>query len=111
MKYSIFIGFLLMSLKLTSQSNGNAQTEIYFQFKAVKRSFSTGSFNITVDFGQKYFAKDSVEGEKIKSKAESFTEISDVLEYMNSMGWILVTAFTTSHDHFFTYYYIMKQDK
>lgn len=111
MKYTLLIACLLSSFNLVAQKDSVQQTEIYFQFKAVKRGFSRGRYNISIDFGQKHLDSNSTIREQIRKKIESFTEIEDVLEYLNSIGRKLGTVYTTSHDHFFTFYYLMKRER
>lgn len=100
------------SSNLLAQTDSIRTTEQYFEFRAQRKGpFSTGyGYNISVNFGQKHLSKDSLDANKIVSKIESLTSTEDVLEFMNAIGWKLVTAYTTSHDHQYIYYYVMKRE-
>lgn len=105
----IFLFFIFaMSFNLGAQTDSSQQTEYYLQFKAVPRSFSSGKYNIYISFGQEYLSKDSIERVFKVDKVQSFKEINDALQYMNALGWKLITAFATSHEHNPTFYYVMK---
>jgi hypothetical protein len=112
MKPVLLILFLALTFGVHGQTDSMKPTEQYFEFTAVKKGlFEKGyGFNITISFGQKYFSTDSIIREKITNKIQSFSKIEDVLEYMNLKGWKLATAYTTSHDHYYTYFYIMKKE-
>lgn len=108
----VFIVLAVSATNLLGQTENLKQTEVYIEFKATPvRAFSKkDGYDIWVNFGQKYLSQDSLTTVRILSKIESCNKIDDVLQYMNTMGWKLVTAYTTSHDHYFTYYYIMKRE-
>lgn len=112
MKHAFTLFILISTMALFGQSDSSKQTEQYFEFIAVKKGiFEKGyGFNITVNFGQKYLSTDSLIKNAAIEKIQSFSKIEDVLEFMNSRGWKLITAYTTSHDHFYTYFYIMKKE-
>lgn len=110
---NIFISILMVcAINGFGQSDTLRQSEYYFEFKAVKKSlFEKGyGFNISINFGQKYLSEDSVIKIETINKIESFSKIEDVLSFLNERGWKLVTAYTTSHDHFYTFYYLLKRE-
>jgi hypothetical protein len=110
MKYILCIILLLGAFNLVAQVDTSNGTEYYFQFKA-KKTFTSGGLRISIDFGQKYLAKDSLTRQKMASKIESSTHIEDVLEYLNADGWKLATAYATSYEYLYTYYYVMRKEK
>jgi hypothetical protein len=112
MKHVFTLFILISTMELFGQSDSSKQTEQYFEFIAVKKGlFDKGyGFNISVNFGAKYLSTDSLTQTATIEKIQSFSKIEDVLEFMNGIGWKLVTAYTTSHDHFYTYFYIMKKE-
>lgn len=103
---------MFLAMNGFAQTDNLKQTEQYFEFMAVKKGlFEKGyGYNISVNFGQRYLSNDSVNRTKTIERITTFSKIEDVLGYMNSIGWKLVTAYTTSHDHFYTFYYILKKE-
>ncbi len=99
------------SIALFGQADSLKQTEQYIEFKVTPKGFFDrgDGFNIDISFGQKYLSNDSVIRVKTIKKVTSFSKIEDVFEFMNAMGWKLVTAYSTSHDRYYTFYYILKR--
>ena len=112
MKNLITILLIIFAINSFAQTDNLKQTEQYFEFTAVRKGlFEKGyGFTIAITFGQKYLSADSVIRNKTIEQIQSFSKLEDVLEFMNAMGWKLVTAYANSHDHYYTYFYIMKKE-
>ena len=109
-KYALVVIFLISSISLFGQTDSVKYSEQYFEFKAVPRGlFTKGTYYISISLGEKYLSKDSAVRAKYAKNIEYFSEVEDVLEYLNQLGWTLVSAYATSHDHFYVRYYIMKR--
>ncbi len=112
MKNSLTLFFIIFTLNVFAQTDSLRQTEQYFEFTAVKKGlFDNGyGFNISINFGQKYLSRDSLTRTTTINKIHDFSQIEDVLAFMNERGWKLVCAYTTSHDHFYTFYYLLRRE-
>ncbi len=112
MKLGLIFIALVSSIALYGQTDSSKHTEEYFEFSAERKGlFQMGyGYNISINFGQKYLSADSLIRIATIEKIQAFSKLEDVLEYMNALGWTLVTAYATSHDHFYKYYYILKKE-
>lgn len=112
MKKITLILLLISTIPLLGQSDSIKQSEQYFEFKAVPKGLlGLGyDYNISIIFGQNYLSEDTVIKAKSIESVQSFSKVEDVFEFMNGLGWTLVTAFATSHEHYYTYFYIMKRE-
>lgn len=111
MKLGLTFIALVSSIALYGQTDSLKHGEKYFEFSAEKRGLLEKGYGykISINFGQKYLSADSLIRIMTIDKIQSFSKKEDVLEFMNALGWTLVTAYATSHDHFYKYYYILKK--
>lgn len=109
MKTIVTLLILFSTISLFGQADSSKNKEQYFEFMITGRPLRFDK-KISIVFGQKYLSEDSMQCTELVEKIQSFFKVEDVLEFMNNMGWTLTTGYATSHDHFFTYYYIMKKE-
>ena len=100
---------IVATSKTFGQIDSVPRTEEYFEFKATPKTLSP-NFRVEISFGLQHFGNDPAHREKVINTFLSFKSPSEALDLMNKYGWTLVTAYATSHDHFYTYYYIMKRN-
>lgn len=112
MKKITFILLRISTIPMLGQSDSLKQSEQYFEFKAVQKGlFELGyGYNVSIVFGQKYLSEDTLVRAKSIENIQSFSKVEDIFEFMNTLGWTLATAFTTSNDRYYTYFYIMKKE-
>ena len=94
--------------KYDTEDSRKNQTEEYCLILASGQLFST-KVTISIDFGQeRKFFSDS----KLKDKsgqAIKFNSVIDALNYMNSLGWEFVDAYTITIGNSHVYHYLMKR--
>lgn len=112
MKNLITLILLIFAINGFAQTDNLKLTEQYLEFKAVLRGpyADKEGYNILVITGERYLSNDSVIRKNIMEKLQTFSEIEDVFEFMNSMGWILVSVYATSHKLLHDTYYVMKKE-
>ena len=112
MKNIITLILLIFAINGFAQTDNVKQTEQYLEFKAVLRGpyADKEGYNILVIMGERYLSNDSVIRKNIMEKLQSFSEKEDVLEFMNSMGWTLVSVYATSNKYSHDIYYVMKKE-
>ena len=112
MKRILVILFLTSTYSLFGQTDSLKQTEQYFEFNAVQRGPNSEQegYHILVSMGKRNLSKDLIIRKSMVETIQSFYYVEDVLEYMNTMGWTLVTAYATYPDiaRSKRFYYIMK---